>query len=90
MHQPREAVLRCLLDLQQVGVQLPAQQQAVEQYRSVLLQVVLPHPPVLADALRLFRQDQFGNQIVPVLLVGDLVHVLCSFPFPAVCRIVLP
>ncbi len=65
----------------QRGVQLLGQQQAVPQHRTMLLQVILPHPAVLAQrGLRLLCQAQVGDQIIPAAGVGQFAHGFRSFP----------
>ena len=86
-HHLLQTAVRRVLDLQQVAEQGPVQRHAVEQARSMLLQIRPAHPPVLAQVpVRLLRQGQIGNQVISHLGVGQIVlHVRRSFLriFPA-------
>ena len=63
-----------------MGVQLLRQDQAIPQHRAMLLQILLPHPPVLAQGLVfLLGQAQVGNPVIPAADVGQVVHFHSSF-----------
>ena len=82
-HHLLQSPIRRLVDLPQVGEQLLRQHQTAVQPRSVLLKVAPAQSPVLAQGSRVLRrlaQRQVGNQVVPVLGVGQLCHGYGSFP----------
>ena len=76
-HHLLQTALRCLVDLDEVRVQLLGQQQLIINQGPVFLQVRFPHPAVLAQGLlRLFGQLQVGNLIISVHRVSQAVlHV---------------
>ena len=80
-HHLFQSALGGLVDLDEVRVQLLAQQHLVVEDGTVFFQVGFPHPAVLAQGfLWLLAQLQVGNLIVSVLDVGHgIVHLACSF-----------
>ena len=81
-----QSPVRRLVDLPQMGVQGLRQDHAVPQYLPVLLQILLPHPSVLAQGLRLgLGKGQVRDQVIPGLRVVQIVlHGTVSFlPVPA-------
>ena len=76
-----QTALRCLVDLDEVRVQLLGQQQLIVNQGPEFLQVRFPHPAVLAQGLlRLLGQLQVGNLIISVLDVSHgILHGGFSF-----------
>ena len=81
-HQLLQSPVRCLVDLPQVREQLLRQAQTAVQSRSVLLKVATAQSPVFAQRSCFLRlgQRQVGNQVIPVLRVGQFCHGSGSFP----------
>ena len=72
--------MRRLVDLLEMLHQPAAEDQPGVQARTVLLQVLLPHDPVLAQGLALrFGQAHVRQQIVSVPLVIQFAHGSYSF-----------